>query len=57
MIFAVSLFSILIGGMNIAGGGVQGFMTEKKPKENWIGTFPGHVGSEAMSQGLRGCCD
>jgi len=55
MIFAVSLFSILIGGMDVAGSGIQRFMVQKNPKGNWVSAFPSHMGSEAMSQDFRGC--
>jgi len=52
MVFAVSLFSILIGGMNIAGDAIQGFMTKKNLKGNWISTFLSQISSETMPQGM-----
>jgi hypothetical protein len=53
MIFAVSLFGILIGGMNIAGGGIQRFMAQKNLKSCRISTFFSQISSETVPQGMR----
>jgi hypothetical protein len=50
MILAVSLFSILIGRMNIAGGGVQRFMPQKNLKSSGISTFFSQISGKTMSQ-------
>ena len=52
MVFAVSLFSIPVGGMDIAGGGIQGFMTQKNLKSCRISTFFSQISSETMPQGM-----
>ena len=48
MVFAVSLFSIPVGGMDIAGGGIQGFMTQENLKSSRIGTLLCQISSETM---------
>jgi hypothetical protein len=49
MVFTVCLFSILIGGMDIAGDTMCGFVIKKDLKGNWIGTFLSQIGSKAMA--------
>ena len=50
MVFAVSLFSIPVGGMDIAGGGIQGLMTQENLKSSRISTLLCQISSETMPE-------